>query len=210
MARQPQTPEQIAARVAKSKATKLAKKKSALATLGVPVRTKSLKFRKKREMTQEQKEAAVARLAAAREARGPSQNTMVDEFVRNLPEDDLFSLKNVRQWIKTNRELLQAMKGMKESKESSERVAYMKTETYVANLEAYLRSGIYTDLAYGEHGQTKIKYVVRSNGMAYYPNGTPKRSVGVLYEDVGLYTEEMDTHDRGKAVSNKTKVREIN
>jgi hypothetical protein len=191
MARQPQTPEQIAARVAKSKATKLAKKNSALATLGVPVRTKISKFRKKRVLTPEQKEAAVARLAAAREARGPSQNQMIEESVRNLSDEDTFSLKNIRQWIKSNKDLLQGMKGMKESKESSERVAYMKVETYVANLESYLRNGIYVDLFYGEQAQNNVKYVVKSNGMAYHKDGTPKRSVGVFYEDIGLYTQEM-------------------
>ena len=101
MARQPQTKEQIAARVAKAQATKAANKWNALAQMGVVAKTSKKKSYQSRTLTTEQKAAAVARLAAAREAKGPSQNTMIDEDVRKLPDDDTFSLKNVRQWIKT-------------------------------------------------------------------------------------------------------------
>lgn len=207
MARTPQTPEQIAARVAKAQATKAAKKQAALAIIGVKEKTPK-KARKPRNISEKQKQAAIARLAAARQARGPSQNLMIDVEVRNLPDDDVFSLNNVRQWIKTNKELLVAMKSMKDSKEAAERASYANVETYVANLESYLRSGQYTDFRYGEHGQNKVTYICRK--MAYYADGTPKRSVGVLYPDIGLYTQEMEEHDRGKTIINKTKVRKHN
>lgn len=204
MPRQPQTPEQIKARVAKAQATKAAKKAAALGQMGLaPVRKSSKKVRKARVLTDGQKQAAVARLAAAREARGPSQNSMIAEEVRQLPNDDIFSLNNVRSWIKTNKELLAAMKGMKESKEASERASYANVESYIANLEAYLRSGAYTDFRYGEHGQNKVLYVCRA--MAYYADGTPKRSVNVVYPDIGLYTQEMEDADRLKPVSTKRK-----
>lgn len=208
MARQPQTKEQIAARVAKAQATKAAKKSNALAQMGVVAKTSKIKTSSSRKMTAEQKAAAVARLAAAREAKGPSQNTMIDADVRNLPDDDTFSLKNVRQWIKTNKELLVAMKGMKDSKESSERASYANVESYVANLEAYLRSGHYLDFRFGENGQNKVTYVCRA--MAYYANGHPKRTVGVLYPDIGLYTQEMEDDDRRKAIPHKSKVHKVN
>jgi hypothetical protein len=208
MARQPQTKEQIAARVAKAQATKAAKKSNALAQMGVVAKTSKTKSYKSRKMSAEQKAAAVARLAAAREAKGPSQNMMIDADVRNLPDDDTFSLKNVRQWIKTNKELLVAMRGMKDSKEASERASYANVESYVANLESYLRSGHYLDFRFGENGQNKVTYVCRA--MAYYANGHPKRTVGVLYPDIGLYTQEMEDDDRRKAISNQTKVRKAN
>lgn len=209
MPRQPQTKEQIAARVAKAQATKAAKKNAALAQMGVAVTKTSKKTSyPTRKLTAEQKAAAAARLAAAREAKGPSQNMLIDPHVRNLPDDDIFSLKNVREWIKTNKQLLFAMKGMRESKEASERAAYMNVETYVANLEAYLRGGHYMDFRFGEHGQNKVTYICRA--MAYYADGTPKRSVGVMYPDIGLYTQEMEDNDRRKAVPHKTKVRKAN
>ena len=44
--------------------------------------------------------------------------------------------------------------------------------------------------------------------MAYYKDGTPKRSVGVHYPDIGeIYTEEMRREDNGVGpVPNKSKV----
>lgn len=208
MARKPQTPEQIAARVAKAQATRAAKKTSALAQMGVAAKKPIKKTRKGRSMTAEQKQAASERLAAARAAKGPSQNMMIDADVRNLPDDDIFSLKNVRKWIKTNKELLASMKNLKDSKEASERAKYTNLEAYVTNLDSYLRTGVYRDLRFGEHGQNKVKYICRK--MAYYADGTPKRSVGVVYPDIGLYTQEMDDNDRRKTIPHKAKVRKAN
>lgn len=208
MARKPQTKEQIAARVAKAQATKAAKKTSALAQMGVVAKTTKKTSYRTRKLTAEQKAAAAARLAAAREAKGPSQNTMVDSDVRNLPDEHILSLKNVRQWIKTNKELLVSLKSLKDSKEASERAKYNDIETYVANLESYLRNGVYLDFRYGEHAQSKIKYVC--SAMAYYANGKPKRTAGVIYPDIGLYTQEMENDDRRQTISNKTKIRKVN
>lgn len=195
MARKPLTEAQIKARTAKAKATREAKKKAALEAMGVTP-TKPKKVRKKRKMTEEQKAAAVARLAKARENRGPSQNKLIAENVRNLPDDNPLSLKNVRSWIKENKDLLRAIKVMKDSKDAKERAKYQSVETYVANLEAYLRNGVYLDNRYGSQGQNKIKYRVTT--MAYYADGTPKRTVGWLYPDVGVYTEEMATEDANR------------
>ena len=38
----------------------------------------------------------------------------------------------------------------------------------------------------------KIKYKVSKKGMAYYSDGTPKRTVGYFYEDIGCeWTKEL-------------------
>ena len=86
------------------KATKAANKAKALEKLGL--NTERKKIRRTRKMTEEQKQAARDRLAKARANRGPSQNKLIAESVRNLPEDNPLSLKNVRSWIKENKELL--------------------------------------------------------------------------------------------------------
>ena len=200
MARRQLTPEEMAAKVAKMKATKAANKAKALETLGL--KTERKKVRKARKMTEEQKQAARERLAKARANRGPSQNKLIAENVRNLPEDNPLSLNNVRSWIKENKELLQSIKTFKDSKESKERMKYQEVETYVANLEAYLRDGVYRDFRYGSQMQNKISMKVTV--MAYNRDGTPKRSVGWLYPDIGVYTQEMADEDnaRAKAVSN--------
>lgn len=188
MARKPLTKEQMEAKVAKMKATKAANKAKALEAVGF-VPTKMKKVRKKRVMTEEQKAAAVARLAKARENRGPSQNKLIDENVRNLPDENPLSLVNVRSWIKENKELLSSIKTFKDSKDAKERMQYISVQTYVQNLEGYLRNGVYLDNRFGPQGQNKIQY--RVTNMAYYPDGTPKRTVGYMYPDIGLYTQEM-------------------
>lgn len=170
-----------------------AQREAALKSVGV----KPKKIRKKRKMTAEQKAAAAARLAKARANRGPAKNSQVAENVRNLPEDNPLSMKKVRSWIKENKELLTAIKVFKDSKDSKERSKYQQVETYVANLEAYLRNGVYLDNYYGSQMQHKIQH--RVVVMAYYPDGTPKRTVGWYYPDCGLYTKEMADEDNARA-----------
>ena len=197
MNRRKLTPEEMAAKVAKMKATKAAKKQAALKAIGFDSdRTKFKKARKKRVMTEEQKQAARDRLAKARENRGPSTNKLIAENVRNLPDEDPLSLKNVRPWLKENKELLASIRSFKNSKDSKERAEYGRVETYVSNIEAYLRGGVWLDLFYGSRGDQKVKYRVPRNGMAYYADGTPKRTVGIFYEDLGeVWTQEMEQDD---------------
>jgi hypothetical protein len=195
MAKRKLTTEEMAAKVAKMKATKAANKAKALAAVGY-VPSKPKKIRKKRIMTEEQKQAARDRLAKARENRGPSTNKLIAESVRNLPDEDKLSLKNVRPWLKENKELLASMRSFKDSKDSKERGSYQRVETYVSNIESYLRNGVWVDLFYGPQQQNKIKQRVMLNGMAYYANGKPKRTVGVWYEDLAQeWTKEMELND---------------
>ena len=156
------------------------------------------KIRKRRKpMTEEQKQAAAARLEKAREAKAAKNpdygQSGIHESLRNLPEDHPAHPKKVKQWIKTQKELAsserravkQGMKG-----------AYSRQcthEGYVRNLVKYLRDGDYVDDFYGEYMEHKIRW--KCVAMAYYPDGTPKRSVGVWYPDIGTYTQEMFDED---------------
>ena len=68
--------------------------------------TTTKKILRRKPMTPEQKAAAVERLRVAREKRlkeNPPQYKNVHQTVKSLPDDDKFSLKNVRQWIKTQK-----------------------------------------------------------------------------------------------------------
>ena len=188
MARRKLTAEEMAAKVAKMKATKAANKANALEQLGL--KTERKKVRRTRKMSEEQKQAARDRLAKARANRGPSQNKLIAENVRNLPDDNPLSLKSVRGWIKENKDLLQAIKSFKDSREWKEREKDLQVQTYGSNLEAYRRDGVYRDLFYGAQMQNKITQ--RVTHIAYYPDGTPKRTVGFVYPDIGVYTKEME------------------
>ena len=63
------------------------------------------KFRKARKLTEEQKAAAAERLRKAREKKGPAQYKNVAKSVLDLPDDHYLSYKNVKKWIKTQKEL---------------------------------------------------------------------------------------------------------
>lgn len=181
MARKPMTDEEKVARAEKSRATRAANQKKGLEMLGLPTERK--KTRKTRKpMTTEQKQAAIERLAKARAAKGGPKYTAYDESIRNLPDTDTFSIKNVQSWIKYQKDILQSMKGFKDSKDAKERSQYIQTQTYIENLEKYLRGGVYLDNRYGLEGQTPVKMICRA--MAYHKDGTPKRSHGVWYPDL--------------------------
>ena len=163
--------------------------------------------RKKRKLSAEQKEILVNRIAKARAAKKPAASLSIHESIRDLPEDDTFSPNKVKNWIKTSKDKLSGMRGWKNSKEKGQKAAYLLEEGYMHNLQAYLRDGVYRDLYYGNQRQHKVKYKCLT--MAYNKDGTPKRTVGVLYPDVGVYTQEMADEKNGQArtVSNQKQVR---
>jgi hypothetical protein len=190
MARRQLTPEEMAAKVAKMKATKAANKAAALEKLGLAKFDRTKKTRKKRVMTDEQKAAAAERLVKAREAKKPSAMSTVHSSLRDIPDTDPFAPARVRGWIKNQSLMLKSMKMMKTSKDPKERAVYTDCEVYLANLQAYLRSGTYTDNRWGAERQHTVRYACVA--MAYHKDGTPKRTVGTWYPDIGTYTKEME------------------
>lgn len=144
------------------------------------------KPRKRRKpMTEEQKQAAAERLAKARAARqekvGPPKNVSPD--VLALKDEDTLSLKNVRQWIKTQKELLAAARRDERANVKGATAKVANHEGYIRNLETYIRTGTYVDMFYGEHMNNRIKTVCIVP--AYDKDGNIKRSYGCYYPDIG-------------------------
>ena len=158
------------------------------------------KIRKRRKpMTEEQKQAAAARLEKAREARAAKNpdygQSGIHASLRDLPDDHPAHPKKVKRWIKTQKELAASER---RAVKQGVKGAYSRQcthEGYIRNLVKYLRDGDYVDMFYGEYMEhnTKRKCVA----MAYESDGTPKRDVGVWYPDIGTYTQEMFNEDRG-------------
>lgn len=147
------------------------------------------KVRKRRKpMTKEQRAAAAERLAKARAAKGESKNLSLHKDIRNLEEDHPISPTKVKKWLKSNKEALAAAKkDAKTDKKVNARVGQL--ETYVTNMERYLRTGVWLDLFYGENQEHKVRRRVTT--LAYDKDGNVKREVGVIYPDIGEYTREM-------------------
>ena len=104
----------------------------------------------RRKLTKQQKEAAAARLAAARAKKGEPKYSQYDSKVVNLPEDHKLSFKKVRSWIKSNKEKLPLLKKAVRQKERDSIAKLAIVEGYISNMEGYLRHGVWLDLFYGE------------------------------------------------------------
>ena len=104
----------------------------------------------RRKLTQQQKEAAAARLAAARAKKGEPKYSQYNQKVVNLHDDHKLSFKKVRSWIKTNKEKLPLLKKAVRLKERGSIAKLAIVEGYISNMESYLRNGLWLDLFYGE------------------------------------------------------------
>ena len=102
------------------------------------------------------------------------------------------SMKNVQRWIKTQKELLSVARSDIRRKVKGAEARVASHEGYIRNLQRYLRDGDYCDDFWGEHQQNKVKWRVTTMD-PYHPDGTPKRSVGHWYPDIGCeWTREME------------------
>jgi len=119
------------------------------------------KPRKKRKpMTEEQKAAAVERLAKARAARGITGTKNVHPDVLKLPDDNPLCYKNVKEWLDYNKDYLKSIKAQKDSKDSKQRLEYQVVENYVKNLKVYLRDNVWCDHRYGKKMENKMEWIV--------------------------------------------------
>jgi len=159
------------------------------------------KIRKKRKpMTEDQRAAAAVRLEKVREKRkeknpdyGQSSLPLV---LRDLPEEHPIHPKKVKEWIKTQKDLMSSARSSVRQKIKGAAAQLAIHEGYIKHMLKYLRDGDWVDNFYGEHQQNKIRH--RCVAMAYYDDGTPKRSVGVYYPDMGCeYTQEMFNEEEG-------------
>ena len=153
------------------------------------------KTRKRRKpMSSEQKAAAAERLKLAREKRmreNPPEYKSIHPDVLKHDEDHPWHHLKIKQWIKTQKELLRAERANVRAKVKGAEAKVASTEGYIRNLETYLKTGTYLDLFWGEYQQNRCKQVCLH--MAYYADGTPKRSVGVWYPDIQCeWTKEME------------------
>jgi len=155
--------------------------------------------KRRKPMTEEQKKAAAERLALAREKRmreNPPEYKSIHPSVLAKGDDHEWSHLKVKQWIKTQKDLLGAEKRNVRGNVKGAIAKVAAIQGYIRNLETYLRTGEYLDMFWGEYAQNKCKQVCVI--MAYNPDGTPKRNIGTWYPDIGCeWTKEMAEEERG-------------
>ena len=97
--------------------------------------------------------------------------------LEDLDEDAELHPKKVKQWIEYWKKFLASSK-KKDEVTREQTVA----QTYVYNMQIYLKSGVWLDSHFGERRDKKMVPVCLTP--AYDKNGLIKRSVGVYYRDI--------------------------
>ena len=164
------------------------------------VKRKPLKIKKTRKLSEEHKEKLRTRLAEMRAKKKPAEYKNIAKSVLALPDDDTYSFKNVKEWIKENKLQVSALgqQARSTSNTSKEKQTASNTadskKAYIRYCEHYLKHGDWIGIFSGANEEHKV--TPKCVAMAYYPDGTPKRSVGVWYPDIEMvWTNEMETDD---------------
>jgi hypothetical protein len=160
-------------------------------------RTKVAPVKKKRKLSEEAREKMRERLAAMRAKKKPADYKNVAQSVLNLPDDDKYSFKSVKEWIKHSKDLVSEYNKVARSRASSSQAAQKASnaadhkKVYIRELENYLKSGDYISYFSGQDENQKV--IPRCIAMSFYPDGRPKRSEGVFYDDIAtVWTRDMD------------------
>ena len=169
----------------------------------IVVKREKLKpLKKKRELSEEAREKLRARLAKMRAKKKPADYKNIAESVLALPDDDKYSFKNVKTWIKHSKDLVseytktaRSRTTTPQDKQKASNAAEHK-KVYIRQLEYYLKSGDYISYFSGQDETNKVS--PRCVAQAFYPDGTPKRSVGVFYPDINMvWTQGLDESEFG-------------
>jgi hypothetical protein len=160
-------------------------------------RKKIAPVKKKRKISEEAREKMRERLAAMRAKKKPADYKNIAKSVLDLPDDDKYSFKNVKEWIKHSKDLVSEYNKVARSRASSSQAAQKASnaadhkKVYIRELENYLKSGDYISYFSGQDENQKV--IPRCIAMSFYPDGRPKRSEGVFYDDIAtVWTRDMD------------------
>ena len=163
-------------------------------------REKLKPLKKKRKLSEEHKEKLRARLAEMRAKKKPAEYKNIAKSVLDLPEDDKYSMKNVKEWIKESKDQVAALnktaRSMRIAPQDKQKAANSAEhkKAYIRYCEHYLKTGDWIGMFSGKEENHKV--VPKCIAMAYYPDGTPKRTVGIFYEDINMvWSKDMDERD---------------
>ena len=166
-------------------------------------REKLKPLKKKRKLSEEHKQKLRERLEKMRAKKKPAEYKNINKSVLATPDEDTYSFKNVKEWIKENKEQVSALNKQARSmsvdakdKRTASNLADSK-KAYIRYCEHYLKTGDWIGLFSGKNEEHKV--VPKVVAMAYNPDGTPKRTIGYWYPDIeSVWTKEMDNGESSK------------
>jgi len=153
-------------------------------------REKLAPMKKKRKLSEEAKQKLRDRLTVMRANKKPAEYKNIAKSVLALPDDDKYSFRNVKAWIRKSKDLVadynKTARGMRFTPQEKQRasMAADHKKAYIRDLEYYLKTGDFISYFSGEDETNKV--IPKCVAMAYYEDGTPKRSAGVYYPDINM------------------------
>ena len=122
--------------------------------------------------TDEKKQKDIDRMAELRSRKKPPKMVGVHPTLLALPDDDTFSLKNVKRWIETQEGIARAAGQTERSKTTEmnqkKRDAAMRKRldalSYIRIIRYYIRTGDWIGMYWGEHEQNPTKWKIISPG----------------------------------------------
>ena len=122
------------------------------------------------------------RMAKARAAKKPAAYKNIHPDVKNLPDDNTLSLKNVKDWQKHNKERVADLKYKIRRMDKGKDKTLLEREVenrsvYLANILKYFDTSAWLDLFYGKDQEHKTKY--RTSAYAYDEEGYIKTHVSI-------------------------------
>ena len=122
------------------------------------------------------------RMAKARAAKKPPAYKNIHEDVKNLPDDNTLSVKNVKGWEKHNKERVKDLKYKIRRMDKGKDRTLLEREVenrkvYLVNINKYLDTSTWLDLFYGKDQEHKTRY--RPIAYAYDEEGYIKTNVSI-------------------------------
>ena len=149
----------------------------------------------RKKLSEERKQQLRDQLTAARKKKAPAEYKNIHPIVLKKPDDDPLSLKSIKKAIKHNKEKASSYltnsrrRGTSPKQSIADKIHADNTKAYIRFMEHYLRTGDWISDYMGDDEEKKTQW--KCVAMAYNPDGTPKRSKGVYYPDIGMVWGEV-------------------
>lgn len=113
--------------------------------------------------------------------------------VAELDETNALCVKNIKAWIKSNREKLAVERKNERIGVKGAEARAKTVSSYIGVMQTYLETGAWNGLFFGENEEQPVQYaVLKRTHLAYDRNGEVKRTVGTWYCDIGtVWTKEL-------------------
>jgi hypothetical protein len=147
----------------------------------------------RKQLSEKRKQELRDQLSKARSKRTPAEYKNIHPKVLEIPDEDSLSLKSVKLWIKHNKDKAAAYlinsrrRGASPKQAITDKINSESVKAYIRFMEHYLKTGDWISDNMGQDEGMKTQW--RCVAMAYYADGTPKRSKGVYYPDINMIWE---------------------